>query len=357
MAQEDQDKTDPASEYKLQKARERGSVAKSADLTYLAVLFGLTCCVFGMGERISRDMARLAAATLAQASQVQSDPAHALALAGSLTVEVVTMLAMPLAVIAVLAALASFAQVGFHLSAEPLKPDFNRINPAQGLKRLFSMRTFYELFRSSLKVGAVALLVAVGGASIIGELVALPLRQAGTTLHYLIHTTGVVLAALTAAFALLAAADLAYTRWEFSKQMRMSRREVKDEHKQREGDPRIKQRIRQLRMEWFKKGVAMHRVKDSDVVVTNPTHIAVAIAYKRDTMAAPQVLAKGAGQVALRIRELAARHQVMIVENPPLARALYREAEPGSYLPQAHYAAVAKILVWVFAARKKARGA
>ncbi|RYZ76550.1 MAG: EscU/YscU/HrcU family type III secretion system export apparatus switch protein, partial [Proteobacteria bacterium] len=158
------------------------------------------------------------------------------------------------------------------------------------------------------------------GQGILKEVVVLPLREPIGILVYLIHKTGVILATLTAVLALLALIDLAYTRWEFLKQMRMSKREVKDEHKQREGDPRIKARLRELRLEWFKKGIAAQRVKNADVLVTNPTHYAVAISYKRDVMSAPRIVAKGSGELALRMRELARSHHVPVVENPPLAR-------------------------------------
>lgn len=348
----DQDKSDPASAYKLQKAREKGSVAKSQDLTFLALLFGMTCCMFGMGERVTGDMSKLLHSALAQVSRTNWDITTTSQVLGTLAVETLYVLAAPLAVVVVLVTLVSVLQVGFVISTEPLKPDFNRINPATGLKRIFSMRSLYELARSSLKLLVVVLLLLIAGETVLREVVVLPFRDTQAILAYMIHKVGVILAALTALFALLAVADLAYSRWEFLKQMRMSKREVKDEHKQREGDPRIKSRIRELRMEWLKKGMTMRRVAESDVLLTNPTHYAVAIAYRRESMSAPKIMAKGAGDMAMKMRELAARHGVPIVENPPLARALFRLARPDDYLPETHYAEVAKILVWVFAARK-----
>ena len=215
------------------------------------------------------------------------------------------------------------------------------------------MRSIYDLGRSSIKILVVVLLILAAGGSVLREVVVLPMREPAGILAYLIHKTGVILAVLTAVLALLAMMDMAYTRWEFLKQMRMSKREIKDEHKQREGDPRIKSRLRELRVEWLKKGMTLKRVKDAEVLVTNPTHYAVAIAYKRDTMSAPKIVAKGSGDMAMRMRELANQHHVLIVENPPLARSLYRLAEPDDYLPEQHYSEVAKILVWVFAARAR----
>lgn len=352
MSQTDQDKSDPASAYKLEKAREKGSVAKSQDLTFLMLLFAMTCCVFGMGESTTRDLTRLLRAALGQMSRTNWDVATTSHVLGTLAVETLYVLAAPLAVVMVLVILISVLQVGFVISTEPLKPDFNRINPATGLKRIFSMRSIYELARSSLKLLAVVLLVLIAGRTVLQEVVVLPYRDTQAILAYMIHKVGVILAGLTALFALLAVADLGYSRWEFLKQMRMSKREVKDEHKQREGDPRIKARIRELRLEWLKKGMTMRRVAESDVLVTNPTHYAVAIAYRRESMSAPKIMAKGSGDMALKMRELATKHGVTIVENPPLARALFRLARPDDYLPEQHYAEVAKILVWIFAARK-----
>jgi len=149
----------------------------------------------------------------------------------------------------------------------------------------------------------------------------------------------------------LAIMDLIYTRWEFGKQMRMSAREVKDEYKHREGDPRVRRRLRELRMERLKQSKALGQVKSADVLVTNPTHVAVALRYDREREAAPSVLAKGAGALAAQMRELAYRHGVPVVQNPPLARALYRRAQIGGLVPEEWYPVAAKILVWVYAAR------
>jgi flagellar biosynthetic protein FlhB len=353
MSEGDLDKSDPASPYKLEKAREKGSVAKSQDVSFLVILFGLTCLVFGMGDTLTRNLARVLQATLAQAARTQWDVASVSAMLGTVGVDILLILAAPLGVIMIMAIAAGVWQVGFTISTQPLKPDFNRINPATGLKRLFSMRSVYDLIRSSIKVLVVVVLILAAGGTVLRELVLLPLREPAVILAYLIHKTGVILAVLTALLAVLALGDMAYTRWEFQRQMRMSKREVKDEHKQREGDPRIKSRLRELRMEWLKKGMTMQRVKNADVLVTNPTHYAVAIAYKRESMSAPKIVAKGSGDMAARMRELAREHNVPIVENPPLARSLFRLADPDDHLPEQHYAEVAKILVWVFAARSQ----
>ncbi len=352
MADTDQDKTDPASAYKLQKARERGSTSKSQELTFLAILFGMTCCAFGMGRSLTTDLSRVFQSVLTHASREVWNIATINQLIGGLVQELAYVLAPPMAAVMALAVLASVLQVGFVISTQPLKPDFSRINPAQGLKKLFSMRSIYELIRSSIKLTLVAVMIAAAMHSLLDEFVVLSHREMAGIVDYSIHSVGTVLAAMTALLALFAVADVLYTRWDFQKQMRMSKREVKDEYKQREGDPRVKSRIRELRIEWLKKSRAMSRVKNADVLITNPTHVAIAISYQRDKMPAPRVLAKGAGDVAAKMRALARQHNVMIVENAPLARALYRLTGPDDYVPESHYTEVAKILVWVFAARR-----
>jgi flagellar biosynthesis protein FlhB len=353
VAEQDLDKSDPASPYKLEKAREQGSVAKSPEVTYVVILFGMTCLVFAMGDQLIKDLARICHALLGQMNRHMWEPVAVMQLVKSVTTEVVLVLAPPLLLLALLAIGISVWQVGFTLSAEPLKPDFNRINPASGFKKIFSIRTVYELVRNCIKLSLVALLLWIIGGNALGALARLSYRDVNAIVEYTRHQTGTLLAMLTALFALLAMVDFVFSKWEFLKQMRMSKREIKDEHKQREGDPRIKSRIKELRLEWFKKGMSLQKVKDADVLVTNPTHYAVAIAYKRETMAAPYVLCVGAGDLAQRMRHLASKHHVPVVQNPKLARALYSQAQPDAPLPEQHYAEVAKILVWVFAMRKQ----
>jgi flagellar biosynthesis protein FlhB len=351
MSEGDLDKSDPASPYKLEKAREKGSVAKSQDAAFLAILFGMTCMVFGMGNEMTRRLVAVFQATLAQVGRNQWEANTFGTLVTQAFSEVLWILAPVFAMLMVLAILMGIWQVGFTISAEPLKPDFQRINPAEGFKRLFSMRSTYELVRSTLKLAIVLLVLAAASGPVLGELIRLIQKSPNGILRYLIQKTGMILALLTAVMCVLTLADVAYTRWEFLKKMRMSKREVKDEYKQREGDPRIKSRLRELRLEWLKKGMSTKRVADADVLITNPTHYAVAISYKREAMPAPRILAKGSGDIALKMREVAARNHIPIVCNPPLARSLYRSADPDDFLPEQHYTEVARILVWVLSAR------
>jgi flagellar biosynthetic protein FlhB len=157
--------------------------------------------------------------------------------------------------------------------------------------------------------------------------------------------------------ALIAAVDWMYTRREFSKKMKMSRRELKDESKNREGDPRIRARLRELRREALKRTLTVRNTRDADVLLTNPTHVAVALRYSHGEMSSPQLVAKGAGRVAGAMRKIASEHNIPIVQNPALARRLFRELAVEQHVPQAMYAEVARIIVWVFAMRERRQGA
>ena len=154
---------------------------------------------------------------------------------------------------------------------------------------------------------------------------------------------------------MVAALDFGFARWEFARRMRMSKRDIKDESKNREGDPRIRSRIRELRKEMIKRSKALGKVPAADVLITNPTRIAIAVSYKHGTSAAPQVVAKGAGEMARKMRELAGRHSIPVVQNRELARALFREVDFDGFVPEKLYPQVAKIMVWVYAMRQARR--
>jgi len=160
---------------------------------------------------------------------------------------------------------------------------------------------------------------------------------------------------ISLALGLIALIDLMYTRFEFNKKMRMSKREIKDEVKHREGDPRIRARIRALRIELLKRSLALRRTRDADVLITNPTHVAVALKYVHGQMTSPLMLAKGKGFMAAAMRRIAARHQIPVVQNPSLARALYQDLPVNQHVPEAMYAQVARIIVWIFARRDALR--
>jgi len=352
----DLDRSEAATPYKLQKARDRGQVARSADLASAGVLLAAMVYAYWRGWEDLTSLLARSHRLLAAAGQGRTTSADFAQALQGLAVEVMTLLAPFFAVLVVTAVLASMLQTGPVLAAESLKPDWSRLHPMTGLRRMFNRRVPYDLVRSLLKL-AVIVLVGFAALNRLGPafvaLLQAPPRTQLAQLHAAVAATGLQLAAGLVAIAIL---DLGFTRWEFLARMRMSRKEVTDEHKHREGDPRIKRRIRELRRQMLKRTQALRRTAQADVVITNPTHYAVALRYVESEMAAPRVVAKGTGFLARAIRQIAALHGVSIVRNPPLARKLFHDLEVDQTIPPDTYGDVARILVWVLARRRGGGG-
>jgi len=259
------------------------------------------------------------------------------------------------AAIVIAAVLSNIMQVGFLLSAESIKPKFSKLNPLKGFERLFSKQSIMELVKSLLKLAIVG---GVGYFTIKGEIKNL-LFLGDMELHSIITYTFATIFKLfitcTIAMIFVVAIDYAFQKWDFEKRLRMSKNEIKDEFKKTEGDPLIKSRIRSIQMQMAKKRM-MHDVPDADVVITNPTHFAVAIKYDGLTMGAPKLLAKGAGGIAKRIKELAAQHDIPIVENKELARSLYSLVEVGQEVPGVLYQSIAEVLAYIYRIKNNRKG-
>jgi flagellar biosynthetic protein FlhB len=355
MAEQDLDRSEAATDFKLRKARDQGQVARSAEING-AVLFAVAmayaaACGFGVllavADAWRQAWASLHAADLAAVRQIAS--AFAMRVAGELVA--------PTLIVLLAALVAGFAQAGPVFSLHAVSPDIQRLHPGRVLRRLFSMRTVLETVRSLAKVGAITAVAWFAIEQLLAELPVLassrPMQQARMLVEQL-TSLGLRLAAVLAAFALW---DLVRARREFAKDMRMSRREVRDEHKQREGDPRIRARLRELRRKLLKRSSAVGRTKDADVVVTNPTHLAIALRYEEARMGAPTVIAKGAGAMAAAMRGIAARHRVTVLRSPELARRLFRQVEVDQELPTAFHGEVAAIYAWLYAMRRRTAGA
>lgn len=347
----DADANEPATPYKLEKARERGSIFRSAELTFAFVMLACVACVYGLGAQTLDGAASMLGRALQFAAREQMTGAAALTLTGTLAGQMRTVLA-PLAFCVWTAAfVGAVAQARGVLSAHPLKPDFTRINPANGLKKLASMKTLHELWRSLAKLIVVGAGMSLWGRHHLQELVRLsaqapqPMSRGGLAL------LASALALLAGIMLVFAALDWLINRAEFLRQMRMSRREIKDEHKHREGDPRIKSRLRELRIEWLNRARQLSKLRSADVLLTNPTHYSIALEYRQGEMPAPMITARGSGDLARRMREEARRRAVPIVEHAPLARALFDLGDSQAFVPEEHFDQVARILRWVYAAR------
>jgi flagellar biosynthesis protein FlhB len=349
--EQDVDRNEKATPYKLEEARKRGSVPRSADALSFGVVATLVIALFALGVPALNALAALLARGLNTSATHAGDIQGAMRLIGAGLHDALQVIARLLFGLIVVVVGLQILQHGPVLSTQPLKPDFSRLNPVMGFKRLLSVKLLYEAFKSVAKlavlviVGWLAISVVWRGAS---RFHVLPTK---TFLISLVESAGGLAAKLCAVLALFALVDLLFVRWDYLRSLRMSRREIEDEHKHRDGDPRIKARLRELRHEFLKRTRAVTKVPQADVLITNPTRIAVALRYRHGESPAPQVLAKGAGGLARRMRDIAYRSRVPIVHSPALARALFKEVEQQAYVPERWYPQVARILVWVQAAR------
>lgn len=348
MSEDDDDssKTEDASERKLGKAREEGDVAVSQDVKTWFSLVGVAVLMSLMIPGLMADLKSLLTGLLARPHDLIFDEPHIRKLFVDVAVDVALLLALPLGMMMGLGVAASLVQTGLMYTPKKIAPELKKISPLAGLKRLFSGRTVVEFVKNIAKltlVGTVAFLVSLPEMEHLEALTTMPLPAILDFLHVVIIK---IMIAVLMVMAAVTAFDFFYQRFAFAKKMRMTKQEVKDEHKQSEGDPMIKGRLRALRHERARKRM-MAAVPGADVVITNPTHYAIALTYDQDSMNAPVLVAKGVDLVALRIRELADEHDIPIVENPPLARALYATVELDQEVPQEHYKAVAEVIGYV----------
>lgn len=348
MAESDTgDRTEAATPKRLERARTSGSVAVSRELSTLAGLGGAVGVMMLGGSALMRDaMARLASLLAGAASVEPMDAMRAAASAALL-------LAGPVAAGVLAASAASvLLQTGFLLSAAPLAPDLTRISPVAGAKRLFGLSNLVEAGKSVAKLGLLAAAAWQAGRDALPGLAGAPLWQAGVLADRLMRAVLHLLLLLLGAQAVIAAADLVWVRFKHARDLKMSREEVKQEAKESDGNPQVKARLRQLRQARAKKRM-MAAVPTATVVVTNPTHYAIALAYDRGRGGAPRVVAKGVDEVAARIRDLAQQHRIPLVANPPLARALF-PVELDAEIPGEHFKAVAEIIAYVWRLRGRA---
>jgi len=349
MADQD-DRTEAPSAKRLQKAREEGNAPVSREAVALAVLAATALVLSTTAPSFSVGLAQRLTIFLSDMHRL--DPAAALRVAGTDLIYG----AAPLVLSALVAGIAAtLLQTGFLIHLGAAAPDLTRLNPKRGWKRIFSVTALMETLKSLAKMAVAAW----AGWEVIGA--ALPeLRQAlgwdaGTLTSRVGHQIIALLLAMLGAQAVIATLDLLYVRLRHARGLRMSRQDLRDEHKEMEGDPQIKARIRQIRVHRARRRM-LAAVPQATVVVTNPTHYAVALAYDRARGGAPRVVAKGVDSMAARIRELAEDNRVPLVANPPLARALYR-VELDTEIPAEHYKAVAEIIAYVWRLRGMAAGA
>jgi len=335
---------------RLREAREQGNIPQSRELATATVFSTGVIALMAMSGGLAAGARGWMETALTPGPDLWRNPETLFGHFGRLLIDLLWVVA-PLAGICLLAGLvAPLAMSGLHFSSKAFTPNLNKLNPMNGLKRLWGGHSLAELVKSLLRVvfvGGAATLVILHGLDGLRSLLTQPLESAivhglGFTLRLLLATAG--------ALALLAAIDAPYQKWNWLRKLKMTREEIKREMKESEGSPEIKGRIRQMQMQLSQRRM-MEAVPTADVVLVNPTHYAVALKYEGGRMRAPVVVAKGIDEMAFRIREAGERHRVAIVEAPPLARALYREAQLGKEIPVRLYSAVAQVLSYVYQLR------
>jgi len=343
---DDSQKTEEPSQRRLQEARERGDVPQSREIGHWFMVLAIAIAVFAAGPRMADTVARLLMPFLERTEAFPTDAEGLRWALGGLLLGLVKASVVPALMLMAAAVAGGLVQHGPIFTLEPLKPSLDRISPLAGARRLFSLRSIVEFAKGVLKiviVGAVALYVLW---PVAGEAARLPGLDVAALLDLLRSDSLRLLIALLAVMTGVAAVDYLYQYIAYLRRLRMSKQELREELKQSEGDPFIKARIRQIRMERARRRM-MAAVPKADVVVTNPTHYAVALKYEPGKMAAPRLVAKGADAIAARIRAVAEEHAVPIVENPPLARTLYAAVDLDEEVPPEHYRAVAEVIGYV----------
>ncbi|WP_027408700.1 flagellar biosynthesis protein FlhB [Anoxybacteroides tepidamans] len=347
-----EEKTEKATPRKRQEVREKGQVAKSADLNTAIVLLLVFIVLLFSGRLYKEAFSRLLRKSFEQymLTDVTINSVHTLFVT---ILEELAWVVAPIFIAGLAGAfLANFLQVGFLFTTEPLQMKLSKLDPIQGFKRIVSLRSIVELLKSILKIAIVGFVTFLVLWTKLDDILSLTTKSIGTTLSSLSSLAVQMGLYASAALLFLAFLDYLYQRFDFEKNIRMSKQEIKEEFKKTEGDPLIKSKIKQKQREMAMKRM-MQEVPKADVVITNPTHYAIALKYDDQEMEAPIVVAKGVDYIALKIKQLAKEHNVVTVENRPLARALYSQAEIGDAIPEQFFKAVAEILAYVYRLKRK----
>ncbi|MYL42234.1 flagellar biosynthesis protein FlhB [Virgibacillus salexigens] len=346
------EKTEKATPKKRQDERKKGKVAKSQDVNTAILLLFSFIVLFVFGSSMKDGMTSLFEHTFTEFIHWDVTEATVYQLFTGATVEIAKILA-PIMLIALIAGIASnFLQIGFLFTTESIKFDLKKIDPIQGAKRIFSVRALVELLKSLLKI------VCIGAVTFAviwiykDDMMMLAFKTADSALAFFGQVTMVMGITATIVLLVLSVLDYVYQRYDYEKNLRMSKQDIKDEYKNIEGDPLIKSKIKEKQRQMATRRM-MSEVPQADVVITNPTHFAIAIKYDEAKASAPYILAKGADEVAWKIKEIAKANEIITVENKPLARSLYGSVDIGEVIPEEFFKAVAEILAYVYKLENK----
>ena len=344
-----EDKSEEPTPHRLREAREKGQVAKSKEIT-TAILLLLSYYLFRyLGEYMWRNLVEMAQALFQMVPEATTN--FNLGFAGYVLLiglRSMALVLLPIFGITFAAALLAEAfQTGFVFSLDPLTPKLERVNPLEGLKRMFSMQGFVELVKSLLKIIIVFYIAWTAARDDLPFIIVLIETHPWNAIVLGGNIAFKIAMRVGTFYVIIALLDYLYRRWEYMRNLKMSRQEVKEEYKRLEGDPMVKQRMRDLQRQVAQQRM-MSSVPQADVVVTNPTHYAVALKYEQAKMKAPVVLAKGENKVAEEIRRIAEAHEISVVQNEPLARSLYKSTRVNQQVPSDLYQAIAEVLAYVY---------
>jgi len=353
MAEQEQNRTEPATPFKLEEAKKQGQVAKSLDFNAFVAVGAFLLMLLIWGEGALAKLAQLCAWLFQNAANFPLDRAGDAGAFGELPMMFLGVV-LPLAGVGIVCAvLANLIQTGPIFTFVPLKPKFERINPVAGFKRVFNKRMLFETLKTLLKLGIFAAILYGFLVDAWPSLQTVATSDLGVQLSWLAEQGTALLLRLGLAMLFIALLDLAYTRWSYGQQMMMSRRELQQEIKRREGDPLIRAKLRELQRENLKQAQSLGRVPDADLLITNPEHFAIALRYRREAMSAPMVIAKGRDAWALSMKAVAKREGIPVFERKPLARKLFRSARIDQPVAPDTYVDVARVYAELEAQRRQ----
>ena len=343
-----QERTEKATRKKRAEARQKGQVAQSREISSAMILMTALGFFYFAGSWLFWSLSEIIAGVYKNIATVRiTEVSDASAFSLEVLYQFLALLLPFLLPVAVVGLVANVMQVGFQIHTKSMALKFNKLNPISGMKRFVSLKSMVELGKSIIKiliVGSIAYLLVK---SEMQEFSLLIHQEVGQILVFIARLALKVCFFVCLALIVLAVVDYVYQRWQYEQDLKMTKQEVKDELKQTYGDPKVKARIRGVQMEMARRRM-MEAVSQADAVITNPTHLAIALKFDAREMIAPRVLAKGSGHIAQRIREIAAEHQITIVEEKPLAQAMFKMVDIGEYIPAELYRAVAEVLAYVY---------
>ena len=341
------EKTEKATPTKRREARKKGQIAKSPEVSAALTLLFAFACLMIWGKSFIEGCLNIYRHSFREYMLWDLSISSTKLLFNQLLIDAVKLAAPILLIVLIIGIAANLMQVGFMFNFSLIKVDFKKLDPLQGMKRMFSFRSLVELIKSILKISIIAVVLFIIIWKKKNEFLLLGEKNIWDVSGFVGSMILQIGLAASACLVIIAAGDFIYQKFSFEKKIRMSKQEIKDEYKKTEGDPVIKGKRRAIQRQMAMNQM-IHEVPKADVVITNPTHFAVAIRYDMSTMDAPQVIAKGQDYIALKMKEIAKEHKVMMVENRPLARALFASVEIGETIPEELFNAVGEILAYVY---------